>query len=268
MTRLSVVTPVRDASHDFIRTRSSLVTQSADDIEWVVVDSSADQSEIPRNLPTNSSINVKYLWMPPQGIFAAMNNGLDQATGRYIYFLNAGDVLLSRETLRGVIENLQRLSEPAWAYADVEMLTDDGKAFTPKRWDYDKEQKRLFARGRFPCHQGTFVRTDVLRELGGFTPGYHVAGDYEVFLRLSTRYPCTYFNCTVARFAPGGESSRLWVQGIKEFHRARKAILDPRGFGAIHEATDTLSMFTKVWAYRMFWAPGRPLHRLVRRFKS
>jgi len=268
MTWLSVVTPVRDAPHDFIRTRNSLVTQLADEIEWVIVDSSSDKSEIPRNLQTSSRIEAKYLWMPPEGIFAAMNIGLDQATGRYTYFLNAGDVLLSQDTLRGIIERLRLLSEPAWAYADVEMLTDGGRPFTPRGWDYDKEQKRLFARGRFPCHQGTFVRTEILREFGGFTPSYQVAGDYEVFLRLSTRYPCTYLNCTVARFAPGGESSRSWAHGIKEFHRARKEILAPRGLAAIREATDTVWAFTKVWAYRVFWAPGRPLHRLVRHFKS
>jgi len=263
---LSVITPVKDALPQLMRTWESLQSQDLAGVEWVIIDSSRDPQEVPSLLA--GFPNVTYLWQAPQGIFGAMNRGITESTGQYVYFLNAGDTLAGVDSLTALHEALDRLGNPAWAFADVEMFDDQGRPHVTSHWDYELEKSRSFARGYFPCHQGTVVRATVLRSLGGFDTSYTVGGDYDLFLRLDTLYPGTKLPFTLARFEPGGMSSQEWLLGLREFHRARRHRLAPSGRRALIERVDTVWFGGRTALYRTLWAPGRPLHGVVRRYRD
>lgn len=261
---LSVITPVLDAHEEFQTTLESLKHQATTEIEWIVVDSSNNRQEIGSLLESVHQFPIQYVWVPQQGIFSAMNTGLVRASGQYSLFLNAGDTILSDESLERVRKSLVDLGEPPWAYADVAMSSDLGQFFVPSPWHFESERKHLFARGRFPCHQGTFAKTEILLSLGGFNSDYEIAGDYELFLRLSEQFPHSELPFAVAQFSPGGASSSHWLRGIKEFHQARRKVFAPTGFRAVREVVETMMTATKVILYRTLWAPNRPLHKFVR----
>ena len=262
---LSIITPVKDALSELQSTCQSLAIQDFSSVEWLIVDSSSDNEEVPLFIRQRAGIPVTYIRQEPRGIFAAMNRGVTESAGHYVYFLNAGDTLLSSESLAALRNALAANNSPPWAHADVEMVDDQGGILAPAPWDHAEERSRFFARGYFPCHQGTVVRGSVIRSLGGFDTSYVIGGDYELFLRIDRLYPPTHLPFTLARFSPGGASSEHWLTALREFHRARRLSLRPSGWAAARERMDTAWFGGKTALYRSLWAPGRPLHRAVRR---
>lgn len=244
---LSVVTVVKDDPAGFARTRDSLAAQDVSGVEWVVVDGSTDADAIPATLVALAT-PVTYRHEPPMGIYSAMNSALELATGDYVYFLNAGDTLVSPTVLARVRESLG--TEAAWGFGAVEVEEVGGRVVTTPGWDYRAEQRLGFSRGVFPPHQGTFARTSVLKSIGGFDTRYRVAADYAAFLTLSKTADPVELPFVIARFREGGTSTTRWQASFREFHRARREILRPTGIMALRERWETARHYGLVYAHR------------------
>jgi hypothetical protein len=190
-----------------------------------------------------------------------MNAGLAFARGEYVYFANAGDVLYSSDTLARVREVLTR-AEPsrtggAWAFGPVEILSQDGTRVITPHWNYASEKNTCFSTGHFPCHQGTFASTSVLRSFGGFDSSYSIVADYAAFLQLSQASDPVELDFVIATFAEGGVSTTRWQESFQQFHAARLSILRPSGAVAIRERWNTASQYVKVFAVRNILRRGR-----------
>ena len=238
---LTVVTVVRDDPHGLARTHQSIKMavsklESFDPsaIEWVIVDGSTT----PNTAPEVGSLSVDIVFQPPQGIFEAMNRGLDISVGTWVLFLNAGDTFAESESLQWLLSELKS-TQALWGFAAVHFRDEQGRALREPSWDYTSHCERLFARGRFPPHQGTVVRTETLREIGGFDTRYRVAADYHAALRLSTLSIPDIWTWPLAVFDQGGTSSKSWKRAQSEMHQARQEVFHPSGFGAVRERLDS-----------------------------
>ena len=248
---LTVVTVVKDLPLDFDRTVSSLESQTDQDFEFVVIDSSDDAHSVTKSC---SRVAHAYFWTPPRGIYEAMNQGWRSATGEYIYFLNAGDVLHDPSTLSLVRSALSGDSSPAWAFGPVQIFGSDGSVTITPDWDYAAHRAALFALGNFPPHQGTFVKRTLLSEIGGFDTSYRIAADYAAFLQLSQLSNPRELDFVIADFTEGGASTTHWLESFKEFHAARRATFDPSGLASVIEYAHTAKQIAAVGFYREVWS--------------
>jgi glycosyltransferase involved in cell wall biosynthesis len=244
---LTVITVVRNDAVGFSRTLHSLQGQDLAGVEFIVIDGSDQTEEIPRIL-REASVEAGYYWMTPTGIYSAMNDGIARAQGQYSYFANAGDTLESED----VLTRVKRATEvnPEWLFGPVRITSPNGDAVITPSWDYEAEKAQCFSRGHFPCHQGTFVRTQTLRDLGGFSSHYSIVSDYAMFLELSRKADPIHLDFVIANFSEGGVSTVKWRQSLVEFHRARINILDPRGMQLIRERLNTVYGYLRMLAYR------------------
>ncbi len=222
---ISVITVVKDDPEGFARTAVSLLNQSMADFEWIVIDSSSAEIH-----PTQI---MKYTWTEPKGVFPAMNIGLQQAMGEYVYFLNAGDVLHDPESLanarKSMVVNCDAL------IGRVQFIYSPKRSVVPSVVDIERESKHFFARGLFPPHQGLVTRRALLYDVGGFNEDFTVASDYEVFLKLTARASFCTTNSVLADFYVGGLSTTNWLTAHKEFHQARITTLRLGSFDRIRE---------------------------------
>ncbi|MDR1380203.1 MAG: glycosyltransferase, partial [Tannerella sp.] len=88
----SIITVTFNAGKVLEQTILSVVNQSYPGIEYIVIDgnSSDNTKEIIEQYASGISCRVSE---PDRGLYDAMNKGLRLATGDYVWFLNAGDVL-------------------------------------------------------------------------------------------------------------------------------------------------------------------------------
>jgi glycosyltransferase involved in cell wall biosynthesis len=260
---LSVITVVRNDATGFTSTLASMDEQDLDGVEFIVIDGSDATQRVDEAMA--GRVATTYEWHPPTGVYRAMNAGLAAARGEYVYFLNAGDVLTS-PTVLSSIRGAMSTTSPPWLFGSVRFIDEAGRAVVPPPFDYAAEKRALFSHGRFPPHQGTVARSELLRQQGGFDTSYRIGADYAAFLRLSLVADPVECSCVIAEFRQGGLSSTSWRESLSEFHRARRDILAPRGWPAVAETSATWLQIMKVGAYRSLWAPGRPGAAVAQRF--
>ena len=246
---LSIVTVVKDDIEGFQRSIDSLSPQSLAGVELVLVDSSASALEIPAFLSDYLITDYQSEWVEPQGIYSAMNRGLELARGDYIYYLNAGDSFFDQSVI-GDLGALVAESSPAWIIGRVQILEQTGASVTSAVWDYETEKKALFARGLFPPHQGTVVKTEALRSVGGFDERFAIAADYAAALSLSQVHDPLITERVIATFFEGGISTTNWQDSFREFHFARQEVFAPRGLAALEERFRYWRHFLSVWLVR------------------
>ncbi|MEZ8991462.1 glycosyltransferase family 2 protein [Vibrio breoganii] len=94
MTKVSVIIPIYNAKEYLERTIKSVLSQSYENFELILVDDgSIDSSlEICENF-AKSDDRVLVLTQSNKGVSSARNKGLKRATGQWVYFLDSDDTL-------------------------------------------------------------------------------------------------------------------------------------------------------------------------------
>ena len=106
----SVIMPVHNSGKYVASSIKSVLRQTYDNLELVIIDdASADDSpEVIRGCIKNCGIHVKSIsFQENRGVAAARNEGLEQAAGEYIAFLDSDD-LWQPEKIRLQIESLKK----------------------------------------------------------------------------------------------------------------------------------------------------------------
>jgi GT2 family glycosyltransferase len=239
---LTIATVVKDDPHGFDATMHSISNQSDSDHQIVVIDSSTEPLSV-------GDESVDYSWTPAEGIYPAMNQALDRAIGKYILFLNAGDTLVSPDTLNEVRALLH--GNPLWGFGLIQIADpSSGVTVISSGFDYLTEKRNHFARGKFPPHQATFAQVTALREIGGFDPTFTITADYAAMLKLSQLADPIYFPRVISQFSTGGISDTSWKSASDQFHRARLQLLQLRGTALVSEWLWTRYFRIKTGIYR------------------
>jgi glycosyltransferase involved in cell wall biosynthesis len=246
---LTVITIVKDDLEGLRRSVNSLRGQDLAGVEFIVIDGSSDVERVQVENFIAEFPATLYSWTPPQGVYAAMNDGLNLASGTFVYFLNAGDSL--EPGALATFGCLVRESSPDWAFGQVAFVDPSGNEIIPAPFDYEAEKRHFFARGRFPAHQGTLVSRQALQRFGGFDPTYRIAGDYAVMLRFASESTPAVTNQVVARFFLGGLSTTHWRLSLREFHKARRSTLELTLWERFRESRYTALIFFRMLAARM-----------------
>ena len=251
---LTVVTVVRNDLNGLTRTGASIEEQegvSASDVEWLIVDGSDEAWRVSEEVSiAGSGVATRVVYQEPRGIYAAMNQGLHEAIGEFVLFLNAGDALASTSALSAILETVRQPGGVSWAVGRIRVVELSGRVVESARWNFREERLHSFARGVFPPHQATVVRTEVLRGLGGFSSAYSIAADYHAALRMSLVAEPVMMNEVIAEFHEGGTSTVQWKRASKEFHRARVEVFYPSGRERFAEFWHTWNQFMRQFLVR------------------
>lgn len=123
---------------------------------------------------------VRYVHDKKEGIYAAMNIGAVNASGKFVHFLNAGDAVMSAEALMSNVLTLGA-KLPAWAITGV--LLPWNPSYNAYR-GMDKKFRRQRSDG-YVSHQSVFVRNDVFASLGGLDRNFPIAADTKMIYQLT-----------------------------------------------------------------------------------
>ncbi|HAV4804452.1 TPA: glycosyltransferase, partial [Acinetobacter baumannii] len=91
---ISIIIPAYNASKTICKTLESLIKQNRSDFEVLIIDdgSTDDTYEICRDY-INQKENFKLIKQKNKGVSSARNLGLRNASGDYIVFMDADDIL-------------------------------------------------------------------------------------------------------------------------------------------------------------------------------
>ncbi|MCB0642106.1 MAG: glycosyltransferase, partial [Phaeodactylibacter sp.] len=102
--KISVITVVYNAVDLLEDTLLSVLNQTYDNIEYVVVDGASTDGTTEIVHRYKDRID-RWVSEPDKGLYNAMNKGLAMATGDFVWFMNAGDHIYSPDTLEKAVQH-------------------------------------------------------------------------------------------------------------------------------------------------------------------
>lgn len=151
--KFTIVTVCYNACLTIMDTIQSVLGQSYANYEYWIIDGGSTDSTIDI-LESINDKRVKYISESDKGIYDAMNKALSRATGNYLLFLGADDILFSSEILQKVEKKLTDNTSVFYGNV-IKLKTDtlyDGK-FTKWDWGY----KNI-------CHQAIFYPKSIYKK--------------------------------------------------------------------------------------------------------
>lgn len=193
---LTVVIVTKNPGSDIYATLASIMPLDDELVEVLIKDNSDDRSLKEINHSFHFT-NFRYEHSPDSGIYDAMNQAIGMARGKYIYFLNAGDMYIDC----GLLKILKNDSEADFFYGNIINL----HPFT-RQTSYSKYINKYSVYLRRVCHQAIVVKKEVFNELGLFDTNLTMNADYLFILKLFDRFKGTSIQTLISIYKGGGLS--------------------------------------------------------------
>jgi glycosyltransferase involved in cell wall biosynthesis len=209
--RISVITVVYNGEKHIGRTIESVLNQHYPSIEYIIVDGKSTDGtpEVIQGYPDS----IKVISEPDEGLYDAMNKGLEVATGEYVWFLNAGDQIYGNDTMKQMIEGAE--GNPDIIYGGT-MIIDEAQNEVGDRRLKPPDQLtwKSFRQGMVVCHQSLVVRRAVAPE---YNLEYRLSADIDWAIRASKSAGLIHNSRQVlSRFMEGGLTDHNIRAGLKE----------------------------------------------------
>lgn len=222
---LSIITVNFNNENGLLNTLKSVKSQTFRDFEHIVIDGgSTDNSKV---VIEEFKDFIEY-WVSEKdrGVYDAMNKGILRAKGRYIHFLNSGDIFNSH-TILGDVFGKERSADIV--YGDIDYVFPNER----KRY-HSLNGSRLTMAHFFSdtiAHPAAFIRRNLFDD-GMFDDKLLIVADNKFFYDRVIMKNCTveYLPIVIVDFEANGISSspKNWEKTNEERNKVIREILPPR----------------------------------------
>ncbi|CAG4999697.1 putative glycosyltransferase [Dyadobacter sp. CECT 9275] len=191
MLQLSLITINLNNKEGLLQTIRSVLQQSFESFEYIIIDGGSTDGSL--DIIRENSAFINY-WTsePDNGIYHAMNKGINVAKGKYCLFLNSGDWLSGPEILRRALadqSDADIISGDIYFYDNVKQAI---KWLVPSP---DQVTAKTLFLGTLP-HQATFIKRSLFDTIGLYNEQLRITSDWLFFLEALFVFNCTYLHYT------------------------------------------------------------------------
>lgn len=206
---ISIITVVLNGEQYLYKTIQSVINQTYNNLEYIIIDGGSTDRTV--DLIKKNKDKIDY-WVSEKdnGIYDAMNKGIDIATGEWINFMNAGDEFYNYSVLMNLFNNKNHQAAEI-IYGNHEIIYPAGR----NRFVKAGILKNLW-KGEIFSHQASFVKKNYLKK-NKFDTRKKIAADFEIYYRALQNYTkFKFIDLTVAKFEAGGVSDVKRINSIFE----------------------------------------------------
>lgn len=222
---ISIITVVFNRIHDLEKTIASIRNQDYKSIEYIVVDGGSKDGTVDV-IEKFSDLKIISKWISEKdnGLYDAMNKGLNLATGDFVWFINAGDELYSENILSIIFKNYQSTDV---FYGDAMIVDSDGKDIGLRRLSPPENLTwKNLQWGMVVSHQSFIVRREITVNYRNVL--YPHSADIDWMIRcLRNSVKIVNTKMVLSKFQDGGQSKRtIRISLIERF----KIMVENYGF--------------------------------------
>jgi len=207
----SIIIPAYNAAKTMARALESILAQRFIDYEVLIMDgiSTDGTLEIVKDFKDS---RIKIFSERDNGVYDAMNKGIERSTGTWLYFLGGDDFLFNNDVLSQVTFHINSKKVDV-VYGDVNSTRFGGL--------YDGKFDEAKIRIKNICHQAIFFKKSVFSKVGLFDISFKAHGDWDHNFKwfFDDSIKKEYISLTIAEYADGGLSS---VSGDLKFAAVRE----------------------------------------------
>ncbi len=233
---VSIVIPVYNQAEKLIKTLESILAQSYQDFEVIIVDDGSQDGVEERFAAFSKDIasHQRFLFLSQanQGAPAARNRGRKAAQGDFLFFCDA-DAILKPEALGIMVEVLVRYPEASYTYSSFHW---GKKLFKCGPFDASRLRREPY------IHTMSLVRTSDF-PVAGWDTGLKKFQDWDIWLTmLGEGKTGIWIDQSLFKVSPGGTISS-WVPSftytllpflkvVKKYKKWKKILLEKHGLSS------------------------------------
>lgn len=246
--KVSIITVCYNNESTIKDTIESVLEQSYQDIEYIIVDGASTDNTIPVINSYKDRIS-KFVSEPDEGMYEAMNKGIRMASGDVIGILNADDFFSADDVIENIVGAFKNSNTDA-VLGDVQFVKPGNTNKIVRYYSSEKFHPGSFKFGFMPAHPGFYVKGEYFEQLGYYKEDYKIASDYELLIRFLYRYNISYkyIKKPIVTMRTGGVSNK----SIKS-----RILLNREILGACKEnniKTNLLNIYSKYfWKIFEYW---------------
>lgn len=215
---VSVIIPVYNRAQQVCDAVASVLAQTFTDYELIVVDDGSTD-DTPEMLACYGD-RIRLIRQANRGVSAARNTGIVAARGALIAFLDSDDLWLPHK-LRAQTAFFAANHAAMWQQTE-DIWLRNGKRVNPKK-RHQKLAGRIFQESLELClisPSAVMLRRELLNEFGLFDESLPACEDYDLWLRILTKYP-VYLDPEYGIIKYGGHADQLSGQPGLDAYRIR-----------------------------------------------
>ena len=214
MQKITIITVVKNSEKTIERSIKSVIDQNYDNIEYIVIDGASEDKTLDILNKYKKKINI-LISEKDNGIWDAMNKGLNLASGDIVGFLNADDFYYT-DCLQIVNKYFEKNSIDFLFGTVMKYKLMHGFKPSIIKWSF----------GFYTSHSvGFFIKTDKHRLVGNYNSKY-LSADLDFFYKMIVKFKliglATKKDEILGRFDKGGFSSKInYIKHLKDLNQIR-----------------------------------------------
>ena len=249
--KISIITVCYNAKDTIEDTFLSIFSQTYKNVELIVIDGGSFDGTLEVINKYRDKIS-HFVSESDEGIYDAMNKGIDYVTGDFVLFLNANDVFYDNEVLQKVVDALYKNHDVEFLFGEADYISEDKK--TSRIQTYEEITNDFAILANNICHQSIFYKKSLFDRFGKYSNDYKIYADWAFNLKclVENKVAAIYLPTAICKFQLGGACSS---SNAKNNCKIDKNLLIVRYFDKYKFLIKSVSFF-KLKLRKLYWPLG------------
>lgn len=220
---ITFITVVYNGVKELDSTVQSILSQTEKRFEYFIIDGGSTDGTLDLIKKYESQLSG-WISEPDHGLYDAMNKGMKMGTGKYLCFMNAGDLVYDKDTLQKIFMSVETKDEgrgakiPDVIYGETEIIDEAGKSLGKRRLQAPRKLTwKSLQWGMVVCHQSFLVKRERCLP---YDLQYRFSADVDWMIRVLRQSEYIHNSgMTLSRFKAGGMTYKNIRHGLKERYR-------------------------------------------------
>lgn len=215
--KISIITVVYNNERTIKDALDSVLGQTYKNVEYVIIDGKSKDNTVSIIKEYENKLGF-FVSEKDNGLYDAMNKGIQSATGDVIGILNSDDLYQDFDVIADVMEQFNNDPTLDILYGNLVYVKSDDVNKIVRNWKCKPYYDRFFENGNVPPHPALFVKRSVYDRVGLFNLDYKLAADYELMLRMLKKYDfkIKYIDRLIVKMRLGGATNQSFTNIINQ----------------------------------------------------
>jgi glycosyltransferase involved in cell wall biosynthesis len=222
--KISLITVVYNGEAFLQECFNSVIAQTYPDVEYLVIDGGSTDQTL--NIIHENRSHIDYfISEKDQGLYDAINKGIQQSTGEIIGILNADDMLASADVLASVAKSFMADPTIDGLYGDLNYIHPTTHKII-RKWKSRPATFQGLKKGWMPAHPTLYLKRGLFEQHGAYSLDFGTAADYELILRYfyTHKIKTSYLPMLMVNMRMGGVSNHSFGSRISALINDYKAL--------------------------------------------
>ena len=220
--KVSIITVCLNSEKTIRDTIASVLSQDFPNIEYIIIDGGSKDKTLSIVHEYEDRIE-KIINEPDEGLYDAMNKGINIASGEVIGILNSDDFFENDNIINVVVNAFEKNPTVDLVFGDLVYVRPDNLNQIVRYYSSLNFRSWKPRFGWIPPHPSTFMKRSVYEKFGVYNVSFKIAADYEFFVRVLQVHKLSFYQIpkVLVRMRVGGVST----SGFKSSYRLTQEIV-------------------------------------------